>query len=134
DDLPDAGLVRYEVDGVVGNGDVERQTGAACPLADAENGRVEDVPHIDSRELQLDCTCLEGGEVEYVVDDRKQGFRRARDVADVLALLLVELAGPRARQELAEPDDVGQRRAQLVRDMADELALEAVGLDEGLVA
>src|SRR5690606_23205498 len=77
DDLPDAGLVRYEVDGVVGNGDVERQTGAARPLADAENGRVEDVPHIDSRELQLDCTCLEGGEVEYVVDDRKQGFRRA---------------------------------------------------------
>ena len=61
-------------------------------------------------------------------------FDEARDVAEVLALLVVERADVRVAQQLAEADDVGQRRAQLVGHVADEGVLHAVGGDERVVA
>ena len=56
------------------------------------------------------------------------------DVAEIFALPLGQRAGDRARQQLAEADDVGERRAQLVGDVADEGGLEPVGGLQRLVA
>ena len=72
--------------------------------------------------------------VEDVVDDGEQRLRGGRDVAEVLVLLLVEAPDLRTGQQLAEADDVGQGRAQLVGDVADEVVLHAVGGDERFVA
>ena len=49
-------------------------------------------------------------------------------------LLLVELADVRIAQQVAEADDVGERRAQLVGHVADEGVLHAVAGDERVVA
>ena len=59
--------------------------------------------------------------------------RRRHDVAGILALLVGERAGGAVGQELHEADDVGERRAQLVGDVVDEIVLEPRGLLQRLV-
>ncbi len=105
------------------------------PLADAGDRRVDDVVNIDVGELQLEAAGVDGGQVEDVVDDGEQGFRRgARCRRGIRAAWAYSSADVRAAEQLAETDDVGERGAQLVGHVADELVLQPVGGDEGFVA
>ena len=62
-----------------------------------------------------------------VLEEAETSFRYSRCFG-------VEVAGARAGEQFAEADDVGQRCAQLVGHVADELALQPVGCDQRLVA
>ena len=77
---------------------------------------------------------IDGGEVEDVVDDGEQRIGRDGDVAEIFALLLGQRPGDRIAQEMREADDVGERRAQLVRDVVHEIDLDLVGLFQRFVA
>ena len=124
DELVEAGLDR----------DVERDMVLGQPLAHALHRLVDHVAHLDRRELQLERAGVDGGEVENVIDDGEQRTPRQPDIVEIFALLVGQGAGDRARQQLAEADDVGERRAQLVGDVADEGGLEPVGRLQRLVA
>src|SRR5258706_3403637 len=69
--LPDAGLIRRERDGIVGDRYIERQAGAARALANAKDGGIEHLPDIDLSQLQLERSGIDRRQVEDVVDDRK---------------------------------------------------------------
>ena len=132
--LPNPGLVGDEFHCILGNADVEIEAGAVGPVAHAEHGGVDHAGNLDRRQLQLQRAGIDGGEIEDVVDDGQQRARGGRDVVQILALLAVELAGARAGEQLAEADDVGERRPQLIGHVADEMALEPVGRHQRLVA
>src|ERR1700710_2466897 len=65
---------------------------------------------------------LDAGEVEDVVDELGQAPALGLDVVAVLARLLGSAEAAEA-EELAEHADGGERRAQLVRDVGDEVVL-----------
>ena len=78
---------------------------------------------MEVRQLQLHASGLDLGEVEDVVDQREEMSARGMDVLQVLLLLLVELTEHAVRQDLGEPDDGVQRRAQLVGHVREEFGL-----------
>ena len=92
EDLPHARLVGDELRRVVGDRDVQREAGALCRLAHAEDRRVDDLAHVDRPELQLHGAGVHRRQRQDVVDDGEQRLRGGRDVAEVLVLLLVERA------------------------------------------
>ena len=62
-------------------------------------------------------------EVEDVVDQGEQVVGGREDVADVLLLLLVQVAEELLAQDLREAHDRVERRPQLVRHVGEELRL-----------
>ena len=86
------------------------------------------------RQAQLESPRVDIGEIQNVIDRRKQCFRRARDSREILLLLVVQFADTRAGKQLGEADDARERGAQLIGDVTDELALEPVGGHKRLVA
>src|SRR5262249_49979615 len=104
------------------------------PLAKPEHRGVDHAAHFDRRELELEGAGVDGGEVEDVVDDGKQRLARGTDVAEIFPLLFTHGASRRARQKLGKADDIGERRTQLVGDVADEGALDPARGLERLVA
>ena len=89
---------------------------------------------IDRPEVELHRAGIDGGEIENVVDDRQQRVRGDRDVAEIFALLRRQRTGRRIAEEVREADDVGERRAQLVGHVMDEIDLDLVGVLQRLVA
>src|SRR5690606_38101994 len=80
----------------------------------------------DLRNLEFHDARIDRREVEYVVDDGEQHGGRGADVLDIFALARQQRSGRRQRQQLGEADDVGQRRAQFVGHVLDEVVLELV--------
>ena len=94
----------------------------------------QDVPHLadDAREIyglraNLQLARLDSREVQDVVDQLQEVARAHQDVAQVLLLLGRHRPGPPVVHQLRKADDRVQGRAQLVRHVCQELALQATG-------
>jgi hypothetical protein len=61
-------------------------------------------------------------------------MRRIRDESRIFELLRIERANASAREKLGEADNVGERRAQLVGDVVDEIVAQLLRRDERLIA
>ena len=103
-------------------------------ILDAFGGGLHGLADVDRAEIERHRAGVDGGEIEDVVDDREQRVGRGGDVAEIFALLVGERAGRGLAEEMREADDVGERRAQLVGDVVDEIDLELVGGFQRLVA
>src|SRR5438067_1296195 len=77
---------------------------------------------------------IDAGEVKDIVDDGEQRVGRDRDVAQIFSLLAGEWTGDGIAEKIRETDDVGERRAQFVRDVVNEIGLELVRRLQGFVA
>src|SRR6476620_7295572 len=126
--IQDLGDPRTVGDEVVKTGlypDVELDAVLFQPLAKPEHRGVDHTAHFDRRELELEGASIDGGEIKDIVDDGEQRLTRRADVAEIFALLLAQGTSRGARQQLGEADDIGERRAQLIGDVANEGALDA---------
>ena len=106
----------------------------AEPVLHAFGRRLHRLDDVDVLRPELERAGVDRGEIENVVDDRQQRRRRLGDGAGVFELLGIERSDAAVGQELGEADDVGQRRAQLVGDVVDEVVAQLLGADQGLVA
>ena len=104
------------------------------PVLHAFGGGLHGAADVDRAEIERHRAGVDGGEVEDVVDDGEQRIGRGGDVAEIFALLLGQRAGHRVAEEMREADDVGERRAQFVGDVVDEIDLDLVRLLQRLVA
>src|SRR5439155_17072548 len=92
DDLADAALVAgHEVDAAVGSKE-DLDSVFQRALAHHHDTALQSIPQRERRHLELDLPGLDLGQIEDVVDQRKQVVGRAEDVAEILLLLLVDLA------------------------------------------
>ena len=55
-------------------------------------------------------------------------------IAGIFELLFIERADARLAEQLDEADDIGQRRAQFIRDMMHEIIAQTLGVDQRLIA
>ncbi|MNS25637.1 hypothetical protein D3C72_575360 [compost metagenome] len=88
--------------------------------ADHAGKAVEHGLEVEGNVLQVHLAGLDPGEVEDVVDDHQQVFRRAMDLFDVVALAVVELG---SQCQVAHADDGVHRCADLVAHGGQEVAL-----------
>ncbi len=95
---------------------------------------IDGAADVDGSEIELHRPGIDGGEIEDVVDDGQQRAARGRDVAEIFELLVGQRPGGEVMQEMREADDVGERRAQLVGYVVDEVVLELVGRLQRIVA
>src|SRR6266576_5914489 len=79
---------------------------------------------------QLEAAGRDLGQVEQLADELQQVPPVARHGLEEVALDVGERSGVVRQQQLAEADDAGQGRAQLVRDVGEELILQATGAVE----
>ena len=133
EDLADAGLVAMERLRRGGGIDLELDRVLLQPVGDQVGGGTDGPVDMHFGNVEFHDAGIHRGQVEYVVDDGQQDRRRRAHMSDIFALLRVQRPGRRQRQKLGEADDVGQRRAQFVGDVLDELVLELVGLFQRLV-
>ena len=87
----------------------------------------------DLADVELHDAGIDRRQVENVVDDGQQHRGGRADVVDIFALPLGQRTGVGNLQQLREADDVGERRAQFVGDVLDELVLQMIGLLQRLV-
>ena len=80
------------------------------------------------RVVELHLPRLDLREIEHVVDELEQVVALVEDVAQVLLVVGGDRPDLPVVHELREADDRVERRAQLVRHVGEELALEAVRL------
>ena len=104
------------------------------PVLHAFGRRLHRLDDVDVLRPEFERAGVDRGEVENVVDDRQQRRRRFGDEAGVFELLGVERADAAVGEQLGEADDVGQRRAQLVGDVIDEIVAQLLGADQRLIA
>ena len=104
------------------------------PVLHAFGGRRHGGADVDRSEIELHRAGVDGREIEDVVDEREQRVGGDRDVVEIFALLRRQRPGRRVAEEMGEADDVGERRAQLVGHVVDEIDLDLVGVLERLVA
>jgi len=81
-------------------------------------------PHCDRLRRDRERPFLDAGQVEYLVDDREQVVTPLEDHRHLLLVLLLEVREP---EELAEPHDRRERRAQLVTHLREKLVFRRVG-------
>src|SRR5260370_24675776 len=81
----------------------------------------------ERRDMQTCLTGFDFDEVEKIVDELQKMPSAAKDVAEVLALFVVDRTWFAIDQELSEPDDGVQRSAQLVAHRSEEVGLGAPG-------
>jgi hypothetical protein len=75
--------------------------------------------------MHLETSSSHLGDVEYLVDEMPQMTRRCCDPFDRLSLARGELAVDAIAEHLYETDDRVERCSQLVRDIREELTLDA---------
>ncbi len=114
--------------------DVKRQPGAHQPVLHAFGGRRHGFQDIDRTEIEVHAAGVDGREIENVVDQRQQSVRRHGDVVEIFALPFRQRSGRLVAKQMNEADDVGQRRAQLVGHVVDEIDLDLVGVLQRLIA
>ena len=120
DDNSGRGLDR-DIDGlaIVGDARLDRfDRGAAQP------------GQVDPLGLDRDPAGVALGQVEDVVDELRQSLDRLEDRGDIVRCGRRQLAGIARRQHLGEPTDRGQRGAQFIAHVGDEIGLDPVGLLE----
>ena len=88
----------------------------------------------DKVRIEFERVGIDGGEIENVVDDRQQRRRGIQNMPGVFALFGIERAHGLIAQKMDEADDVGERRAQFIRDVMDEILAQFLRGDERLVA
>src|SRR4029453_16180501 len=96
---------------------------APSHLQEQKQGVVEGRGEMEVGQFKLHPPRFNLGKVEDVVDEGQQMLAGRVDVFQVLVLLIVQLPEHALRQDLGEPDDRVERRAQLVRHVGEELAL-----------
>ena len=84
--------------------------------------------HVEGFEVNLHLAGFDLGDVEDVVDEFEQVAARVVDAAQVFDPLLVTFGLDVGDEHLAEADDGGERRAQLVAHEGEEVALGLVRL------
>ena len=134
ENLPHATLVGDEAADVVCGADVEHETGADQPVLNPFGGRRHGGTDVDRSEIELHAAGVDGRQIEDVVDQRQQRVGGDRDVVEIFALLRRQRPGTRVAEQMDEADDVGERRAQLVGHVVNEIDLDLVGVLERLVA
>ena len=107
---------------------------AGEPVLNPLRGIVDGLADIDRAEFERHRAGIDGGEIEDVVDEGEQRIGRGRDVVEVFGLLRHQRAGGGIVQKMREADDGGERRAQFVGDVVDEIDLHLVGGLQRLVA
>ena len=70
-------------------------------------------------------------QVEQIVDDFQQASAGVENVLRILGTAFMLLTLGNLSQQFGKTDDRHQWRAQLVRDVCEELALEPIGFVEG---
>src|SRR5215203_3155804 len=93
-------------------------------LAEQRHDGVDDLGRVDGDALELELARLDLGEIQDVVDDRKQALARAGDDLGVAPLPHRQI---RRRQELGHDQHAVHRRADLVAHGGEELGLRDVG-------
>src|SRR2546428_620832 len=106
---------------------VEREPVAHGSFAYQRERVLERHTEIERPGVQLHPSRLDLREVEDVVDQREQVAPRGQDDADVLGLLVVQLAEHAVVEHLREADDRVEGRAELVGHVGEELGLVAAG-------
>ena len=102
DDLPDAALVALDDVDVGIRGERHAHAVLRRSLAHHDDAAFQRVAERERRDLELDLSRLDLGEVEHVVDEGEQVVGRREDVLEVLRLLLVDLADDLLSQHLGE--------------------------------
>src|SRR6202043_479433 len=82
---------------------------------------------LDFAAVQLRLTRLQLGDVEQVVDQRQQVLSVLGNDVDVLALIAGQHAAVTFEQQLREPQDRVERRAQFMAHVGEELRLVLIG-------
>ena len=132
--LSQAPLVGHESADVGRSTNLERDPAPHQTILNAFGRGVHGGANVDRSKIEFHGAGVDGGEIEDVVDDRKQGVGGNLYVAEIFALPFGQRAGRRIAEEMREADDVGKRRAQLVRHVVDEVDLDPVGLFQRLIS
>ena len=97
-------------------------------------GGMHDVRNLDIGQVERHRARLDDGEVENVVHHVEQRVGRFQNALRIFVLLRIEVAEHFGFEDFAEAEDVRQRRAQLIGDVADEFRLQTVRRFERVVA
>ena len=108
--------------------------GFVQPVLHARRRGLHRLGDVDVLEPQLERAGVDRGQIENVVDDGEQRVRGIGDEAGIFELLGIERTDAAGGEQLGEADDVGERRAQLVGDVVDEIVAQLLGRDERLIA
>src|SRR5205814_9442609 len=114
--------------------DVEADAAADRAVLHAFGGGHHRFANIDRGEFELHTAGIDGRQVENVVDQRQQRIGRDRDVFEIFALLFGQRTGGWVAEQVDKADNVGERRAQLVGDVMDEVNLDLIGVFQRLIA
>ena len=133
-DLPHALAVGAERADVGAGDDGQLDMGFGQPVLHAFGGFMDGALDVDVAELQFHRVAVDRRQIENVVDDGEQSGGGFQHVAGIFLLLVVERADAVVAEQLDEADDVGERRAQLVGHVMDEVVAQLLGGEQGLVA
>ena len=114
------------------------------PVEDAQRSLADERPRNGQHEIgegmqigraavQLDLLMAQLREVEEIVDQIGEPPAARDDHSEVAPLLVAQRSGRPVEHRLADADDAVQRRAQLVRGVGQELVLQRVGPQQGLL-
>ena len=113
--------------------EVHRQADAPHDRLELRDHLADHLAHVDRAEPDRHAAGLDARDVEALVDDRQQVLAVGVDAREVLVLRLRERAGDALAEHLRVPEDRVERRAELVRDVGQELRLCGGGLLDGEV-
>ena len=118
----------------VGHDDAQFDRRLAQAILHARRRGLHRLGDVDVLEPELQRAGVHRGQIENVVDDGEQRMRRIGDESGIFDLLRIERANASAREKLGEADNVGERRAQLVGDVVDEIVAQLFRCDQRLIA
>jgi hypothetical protein len=125
--LLDPSCISFDSVGLRIGRDLDANAVGLRTLSHHDEPLLECLSHRERGARELHLARFDLGQVEHVVDEREQMAARREDVFEVLRLLLVHGAEHLLAEDLREPQDRVQRRAQLVRHVREELRLVPAG-------
>ena len=93
---------------------------------------VEELVQVELRQAELEHPKLLSLQIEEIVQQGREPRALGADDAEVPATVLRRDVA--LQHQVGEAEDAGQRRAQLVRDIADEIRLQPLALHEPLIS
>ncbi len=125
-DLPHPVRVQRHEFGKLAPGDeIQRQALSLRLRREHQKGVVREVDRSHRSRRELELAGLQLGEIQDVVDDRQQRLAGRQDAVQVASTNLVQTRA--FRQQVGEAQDRGQRRADFVAHIGQELALRGRG-------